>query len=202
MGSLNKTLLILSGGKEAVEGILIAKKMGLKTIVCDGNERAPGKKYADKFIIGNIYDHVEMQNIISKYSKKDTINGVITIATDAVRTVAALSEQLKLPGITQKTARLATDKLAMKKKFHEFAIPIPQFTNIENENDLIKKIQNFNEAVLKPIDSRGARGVIRINKNSDLKWAYNYSLKFSQKKKINLGRMAIRTSNKYRISCN
>jgi len=184
LGSLNKTLLILSGGKEAVEGILIAKKMGLRTIVCDGNENAPGKKYADEFIIGNIYDHDEMQNIISRYSKKDAINGVITIATDAVRTVAALSEQLKLPGITQKTARLSTDKFAMKKKFLKFAIQIPQFTDIENESDLIKKIQNFNEAILKPIDSRGARGVIRINKNSDLQWAYNYSLKFSPTKKL------------------
>ena len=35
---LKKNLLILSGGIEAIEGIKVAKKMGLRTIVCDGSK--------------------------------------------------------------------------------------------------------------------------------------------------------------------
>ena len=67
---LKKNLLILSGGIEAIEGIKVAKKMGLRTIVCDGNKNAPGKSYADEFLIGNIYDPIEIKNVISKYRKK------------------------------------------------------------------------------------------------------------------------------------
>src|SRR3990167_4682185 len=32
----------------------------LKTFVCDGNKNAPGKFYADEFIVGNIYDPDEI----------------------------------------------------------------------------------------------------------------------------------------------
>jgi biotin carboxylase len=38
--------------------------------------------------------------------------------------------------------------------------------------------------VLKPVDNRGARGVIRINKNSDVDKAFNYSMNFSSSKKL------------------
>ena len=69
---LKKNLLILSGGIEALEGIKVAKKMGLRTIVCDGNKNAPGRSYADEFLIGNIYDPDEIKNIISKYAKKNS----------------------------------------------------------------------------------------------------------------------------------
>ena len=87
MGSLKKTLLILSGGIEAIEGIKIAKKMGLRTVVCDGNKNAPGKSYGDEFLVANIYDPYEIKNVVSEYSKKKSIDGVITIASDAVRSV-------------------------------------------------------------------------------------------------------------------
>ncbi|WP_291494052.1 acetyl-CoA carboxylase biotin carboxylase subunit family protein, partial [Desulfurella sp.] len=38
--------------------------------------------------------------------------------------------------------------------------------------------------VIKPADSRGARGVLRITKDIDLDWAYNYSLSYSPSKRV------------------
>ena len=181
---VDKNLLILSGGREAVEGIIVAKRMGLKTFVCDGNKNAPGKFYADEFIVGNIYDPDEIVDVISKYPKRNLIDGVITIASDAVRSVAAVAEYLNLPGNKMKTAIISTDKLKMKECFHKHSIPIPKFTAVNSEMELIDKMKNFKNAVLKPVDSRGSRGVIRLNISSDLKKWYNYSIKFSQSRRL------------------
>ncbi|MGQ0376006.1 MAG: ATP-grasp domain-containing protein [Nitrososphaerota archaeon] len=181
---IDKNILILSGGREAVEGIIAAKRMGIKTIVCDGNKDAPGKFYADEFIVGNIYDPDEIVDVISKYSKRNTIDGVITIASDAVRSVTAVAEYLNLPRNKMETAIISTDKLKMKECFREHSILIPKFTAINNEIELIDKMKNFKNAVLKPVDSRGSRGVIRLNKSSDLKKWYEYSVKFSQSRRL------------------
>ena len=181
---LKKNLLILSGGIEAIEGIKVAKKMGLRTIVCDGNKNAPGKSYADEFLIGNIYDPAEIKNVVSKYTKKKSIDGVITIASDAVRSVSTVAKQLSLPGNSVKTSILSTDKLKMKELFEKYSLLIPKFVGINNRNELRKQIEYFGDAVLKPVDNRGARGVIRINKNSDVDKAFNYSMNFSSSKKL------------------
>ena len=171
---LKKNLLILSGGIEAIEGIKVAKKMGLRTIVCDGNKNAPGKSYADEFLIGNIYDPAEIKNVVSKYTKKKSIDGVITIASDAVRSVSTVAKQLSLPGNSVKTSILSTDKLKMKKVFQKYSLPIPNYVGISNRNELHKQIEHFSDAVLKPVDNRGSRGVIRINKNSDGDKAFDW----------------------------
>ena len=181
---LKKNLLILSGGIEAIEGIKVAKKMGLRTIVCDGNKNAPGKSYADEFLIGNIYDPIEIKNVISKYRKKKSIDGVITIASDAVRSVSTVAKQLNLSGNSMKTSILSTDKLKMKKVFQKYSLPIPNYVGISNRNELHKQIEHFSDAVLKPVDNRGSRGVIRINKNSDVDKAFDYSMNFSSSKKL------------------
>ena len=65
--------MILSGGIEAIEGIKIAKKMGLRTIVCDGNENAPGKSYGDEFLVANIYDPYEIKNVFRNIQKKNQL---------------------------------------------------------------------------------------------------------------------------------
>ena len=134
--------------------------MGLRTIVCDGNKNAPGKSYADEFLIGNIYDPAEIKNVVSKYTKKKSIDGVITIASDAVRSVSTVAKQLSLPGNSVKTSILSTDKLKMKELFEKYSLLIPKFVGINNRNELRKQIEYFGDAVLKPVDNRGARGVI------------------------------------------
>jgi len=51
-----KTLLIISGGIEAVPGIQLAREMGLFVVVSDINQNAPGFKYANDHILVSTYD--------------------------------------------------------------------------------------------------------------------------------------------------
>jgi len=80
---------------------------------------------------------------------------------------------LNLPGIPIESARLAADKLAMKEAFRRANIPIPWFRAIESLDDLTGVVRERGfPLVLKPIDGRGARGVLHLTERTDLGWAY------------------------------
>jgi biotin carboxylase len=180
-----KTLLVLNAGIEAVPGIIKAKSMGLKIVVCDKNKLAPGFKYADYKVFTSIYDHKKIIESLDKVFKKIKIDGVITFSSDASLSTSKIAKKLNLPGNSIQSSVLSTDKLKMKKKFKIDKIPIPWFKEIKNLKDLksvLKKKKS--KYVLKPIDSRGARGVLQIDTKTDLKWAYNHSISKSNKKKL------------------
>ena len=176
-----KTLLIVSGGIEAVPGIQCAKEMGLYVVVSDGDSKAPGFEYADNQIIASTYNVNETVQKAKHYHETvRKFDGIICIASDVPLTVASVANELGLPGISIESAELAMDKFAMKMKFHEDGVPIPQFMQIDNGDQLKKVINDWGyPIVIKPVDSRGARGVLRLTKKVDVKWAWNHSKKNS-----------------------
>ena len=181
-----KTLWIISGGIEAIPGIQRAKDMGYFVVVSDGNPEAPGFQFASECIVSSTYSVEETVNATIEYdSKVRSIDGVMCMASDVPLTVAAVAEQLGLPGISIETAMLAKDKMAMKNHFKSRDIPIPWFAKVESLNHLksIVKDRDF-PLIIKPVDSRGARGVLKLDSNVDLKWAYKHALHFSPSSSI------------------
>jgi biotin carboxylase len=183
-GFVKKNLLILSGANAAIDGIILAQKLGFTVTVCDRDDNAPGRKVSDSFIHADIYNVNEVLKSLQKFTKKNKIDGVMTIGTDAVRTVAAISNKYNLPGITKKTSILTSDKFKMKKCFEKHSIKTPKFIMIKTEKELKDSLRYYPNSVLKPIDGRGARGVIRITKDSDINWSFENSIKFSPSKKL------------------
>ena len=176
-----KTLLIISGGIEAIPGIKRAKEMGLHVVVSDKNSKAPGFALADDHIIASTYDVEETVATAQKYNRTvRTIDGVMCIASDVPLTVASVAKELGLPGIPVTVAQRAMDKLAMKHKFKADGIPVPWFSPVESVNHLHKIVADRGcPLVLKPVDSRGARGVILLKSDINLELAYAESLNYS-----------------------
>ena len=52
---MTKTLLIISGGIEAVDAIKRARDMGLHVVVSDMDPNAPGFAYAHDTLIADVY---------------------------------------------------------------------------------------------------------------------------------------------------
>ena len=176
-----KTLLVISGGVEAVAGIQLAKSMNLHVVVSDMNPAAPAFAIADDHLLASTYDVQATVNAARTYHEKvRPIDGVICVASDVPLTVASVAATLGLPGISIESARLATDKLAMKQRFATDGIQIPWFSLVNS----VEHLKDLAEApglplVIKPVDSRGARGVLRLTPDVNLDWAYQVAYSHS-----------------------
>jgi biotin carboxylase len=181
MGS--DTLLIVSGGGEALAGIRRARELGLHVVVSDGDPHAPGLALAHEGILASTYDVAATVEAARRYHR-DTrpIDGVISIAADVPLTVAAVAAELGLPGVSLDSARLSADKLAMKLRLAQACVPIPAFAAVAGVADLRAYVDRHGyPVVVKPVDSRGARGVLLLSDrhSCDLAWAHATALRES-----------------------
>jgi len=183
---MQKTLLIVSGGVEAVDAVVRAKQMGLSVVVSDINPEAPGFAHADSCLIADVYGPSETAAAAERYSRKvRRIDGVICVAADAPLTVAAVCERLGIAGISRASAELASDKLAMKHRFAEAGVPIPWFAEVETPQALQRiAIERGRDLVIKPVDSRGSRGVQRVAHLEDMTKAFFFARSHSPSDRV------------------
>mgnify|MGYP000005526452 CR=1 FL=1 len=120
-----------------VEACKILKRLDLKVFVTDANGEFACKPWVDDFDVVDTYDiqgHLEIARV-GKASKLN-IAGVACIATDCHETVAALSTELGLPGITLSLSREIGNKIAVRKRLAKLEITQPEFyTRNEIEAD-------------------------------------------------------------------
>ena len=183
-----KTLLIVGAGLEAVPGIELAKSMGLHIVVSDINPNAPGFRVADDSLLASTYDVPATVAAARTYHNQvRALDGVMCIACDVPMAVASVAAALELPGISIESARLATDKLAMKERFASDAVPIPWFSPVKSAKELCELVRKQGlPLVIKPVDSRGSRGVLRLTPSVDLKWAYELARSHSPSGRVML----------------
>lgn len=167
---MSETLLIIGAGVEAYEGIRIAKSMGLRLIIADGDNNAPGFEFADRKIVASTYDGDTILGQAKLLQNEgEHIDGVIAMCADVPQSVATVTDALGLPGISTRAAYLVADKLAMKDALSEANIPIPNYTAINADDDAEKLVDKLGlPLVIKPVDSRGARGVQLIESESEI----------------------------------
>jgi biotin carboxylase len=175
--TMSKTLLVVSAGVESAPGIRVAREMGLHVVATDRDPEAPGFAFADDRLIASTYDVEATLGAALDYHRRiRPIDAVIAIASDVPLTVATVAAELGLPGIPRESARLAQDKLAMKRRFARDGVPTPWFSSVESEQALRRlALERGYPLVLKPVDSRGSRGVLRLAEGIDLGWAFAFS---------------------------
>lgn len=163
---------------EALPGIEKARDLGLHVVVSDMNPQAPGLQAADGRLIASTYDVVASLAEARRYHREvRPIDGVMCLATDVPLTVAAVAADLGLPGIPVEVAARAMDKLAMKEKFAADGVAIPWFSAVESAEHLQTLVKERGlPLVLKPVDSRGGRGVQRLTPEVDLVSAYHRAI--------------------------
>jgi len=182
---MKKKIIIIGAGIEQLYAYELAQKNGYYVIATDNNPNAPSVKYADHFILASTRNAQETLYSIKSYCEEyGNIDGVMTIANDVPYTVAFVANYFNLKGHSVDSAVLAHDKFLMKKAFRSNGVPCPDFWKISTLDELkiLVEREKINRFVIKPVDGRGARGVLLLNKEDDLKWAFKESLSWSDKK--------------------
>lgn len=185
---MRETILLIGAGREAVAGIQTLKELGYRVLVSDGDPGAPGRAFSDDFIHASVYDPDETLQAVLQHPERHKIQGILTIACDATLTVTKVARYLGLPAHSLETAVLASDKSLMKKQFLKYQVPTPKFHLVENFDHFVTLYRkNEDSCVLKPVDSRGARGVLRLMPGLSLQylqWAFHHARSFSSKGKL------------------
>jgi biotin carboxylase len=166
-------LLIIGASILQLPAIIKAKELGHYVAVADYNPQAIGIQYADEYFNASTIDAGAICNIARKFRP----DGIMTLATDMpMRSIAAATTLLDLPGISIETAIKSTDKSEMIKAFEEQNVEAPWYYTIENEFDL-QKIKNklTYPSIFKPTDNSGSRGVVLVKNAKTLNEAYLYS---------------------------
>lgn len=175
-------VLIIGAGPAQYKGAAKAKQMGLFTIVTDRNPKAPGLAIADVPLVLDVKDY---ENSI-KIAKQYQIDGVFSIASEvSVRTVAAVAEELNLPGLSRQVARIVTDKALMREKYKENDVPSPRFRVAYSLGEAFEAIKELSlPVVIKPADNAGSRGVTKADKETEIQEGFERAKEFSEQGKV------------------
>ena len=183
-----KVLLIIGAGVEQGRAYELGRAMGYHVVGTDMNPDAPAFEIADDVILASTRDPRETLDAVIEYLRDNpdkTLAGVITLANDVPVTVATVAEHFDLPSIGLEAARVAADKLLMKKVFNEHHVPTPAFRHVTCTEDITRAAEEWQwPVVLKPVDGRGARGVLLLDEEIDLQWAWQESMGFSTVKRL------------------
>lgn len=173
-----RTLAVLGAGQDQSFLIRTARDMGLRTLAFDMDPDAPGFKEADNHAVISTRDTVAVCEYLDDYGP--TVSGVLTMGSDIPEAVAAVAAHLGLPGISAETARVSSDKFAMKQRFADTGIPIPWFAEVPSADELERIVAERGwDLVIKPVDRSGARGVFVLSEGCDLADLYAKSKEFS-----------------------
>lgn len=169
-----KALLIIGAGAEQIPAYQAARARGLTVIGSDMNPDAPAFAHADHRLLASTRDPQETLDAVAALAGRLRIDGVMTIANDVPYTVAVVAERLGLPGIAVQSARLVSNKLLMKQAFQRHGVACPWFAPIDDPAQLATLMAEagYDRYVIKPVDGRGARGVLQLNRDSDLAWVF------------------------------
>ncbi|HEY1366518.1 MAG TPA: ATP-grasp domain-containing protein [Gaiellaceae bacterium] len=161
-----KTVLLVGAGRHQRRAIQRAHDLGVRVVAVDRNPDAPGLAVADA---GEVVDFSDVERVVD-VGRRHAVDGVLTISADrAVPVVAAVAEELGLPGIGTKVAHAMTHKVAMRRRLGEAGVPQPRFAAAHDLRDARAAAARVGyPAVLKPADSGGQRGVFKVDSEDDL----------------------------------
>ena len=172
------TVLVVGAGFSQRRAIVRLRELGVRVVAVDGDPEAPGFGEAT---VGELVDFSELPAVV-EVGRRHRVDGVLTVASDrAVPVVAAVAEALGLPGIGRETARVMTNKIAMRERLAEHGVPQPRFVPVRGAADLEPAVEALSlPAVLKPADSGGQRGLYRIEHRGELAERLPETLSFSR----------------------
>jgi biotin carboxylase len=177
-GVVDRRIMIVGGGRDQVDLITAAQARDIFTIVVDRDPGAPGLAVAD---VGLKISTRDTQACIGA-ARRYGVHGVASNASEAaVETVAAVSAALRLPGPSPDIARRSTNKEAMKEAFLAAGVPTPPGLVVVDCPEARSAGRRIGYPIIvKPVDSSGSRGVLRVNHESGMNAALSRSLSESR----------------------
>jgi biotin carboxylase len=161
-------LLFLGGADIQVPAIEKAKGLGFHVVTCDYLPGNPGHRVSDE------YHNVSTTDIpaVVSLAERLGVDAVTAYASDpAALTAAHVVDHLGIPGNSVDSVRPFCDKVAFRELQRKCGVPAPAFIEVGSTGELGNFVERFPEAILKPVDSSGSKGISRLRPGDDLEAA-------------------------------
>lgn len=153
-----------------------ARKLGYYLIGIAYEKGAVCKKYCDVFYPISFMDKEAVLDVC----RKEKIDGIISFSLEsALSTVTYVAQSLNLVSNSYECLELTSTKYAQREAFKKNGICVPKYYLLKDKRDLLGIDITF-PVILKPIDSGGSQGVIKVDNCDQLENAYNYAVKHSR----------------------
>ena len=178
-------ILQIGGGKESLPALLCAKNKGFKVVVLDKDPSCYCRKLADEFVHASVYNAEEALEAIKKSDFQNFIAGVFSLGVDAPETNATVAHYLNLPGIPIEAAKICSNKILMKEYLTQRGINMPQYKEVHNVDEIVEFSKSVGfPLVIKPADSRGARGVLILKNDINIKEFFDIAIAESKSRRV------------------
>ena len=176
-----KKLMILGAGPNQVPLIKAAKQNGYSVIVCDYSETVPGAALADELCPVSIMD----REGVLRTAREKEVDGIISNSEPAMPIVAYVGNTLRLPSNDYETIAAMTDKHAFRTLLQEKGFAVPGFGTAGTCGEAETLFHRLKKPIMvKPAESSGSRGVVRISDLSELKTAFETACQYSRNQKV------------------
>lgn len=177
-----KRILMLGGSMQQIPVIKQAKEMGHYVITCDYLPENPGHAFADEY---HNVSTTDPEGVLT-LAKELNIDGIIAYASDpAAPTAAYVSEKLGLPGNPYESVKICTEKDLFRKFLKEHGFNCPKAKGYKTYEEAVSEIDEYHFPVMvKPVDSSGSKGVVKVSQKSELKAAVEEALSYSRGKRF------------------
>lgn len=170
-------LLILGAGVYQLPLIKVAKAQGYRTVVVSIPGNYPGIKLCDEFYPINTTDSLAVKELARRICPA----GIVTAGTDvALFSLAMSCAALGLPGPTPDSARMATNKRAMKDAFLAGGVRSARYMEVRSTAEAMRIWDTFGAPVLfKCVDKSGSRGIAKAFDRCEAEAACKYAFSAS-----------------------
>lgn len=178
MSETKKRVMILGANNFMLPLIKKSKELGFYTIVVSPVKSEPGFALADE----KVYVDLRDKDAVLLEARRLNIDGITTDQAETpIRTVAYVAEQMGLPGIGVEMAELFTNKYLMRENCRKIGIDTIKYQLVDNMADAISFYSSLGgAAIMKPIDSAGSRGVVKICSIKDIEDNFEYTKQASK----------------------
>lgn len=155
-------LVSVCAGRWQRDGILRARRAGLKVIALDGDPAAPGLAEADRRITVDIRDPQAVVAAVESSGIRPS-GAIAFVAEAGMLAAAALRERFDLPGPGVSLTRSLTNKAEQRKAWLAAGVPGPRWELARTAAEAKASLARIGlPAIVKPVDSAGSRGVTKI----------------------------------------
>lgn len=181
-GVIMKKILMLGASMQQIPAIKRAKEMGFYVITCDYLPDNPGHKYADEY---HNVSTTDLDGVLA-LSKELLIDGIVAYASDpAAPTAAYVAEKMGLPGNPYESVKILTQKDLFRDFLAKNGFNTPKAKGYTSYDKAKNEIDSFHFPVMvKPVDSSGSKGVVKIFSSDELKDAVEEALSYSRGKRF------------------